>query len=543
MGEYNINGLAIPLFLVFMVLEYVWLKLQGKNLHRYNDTVTSLSMGLCLLISDALLKAYTFAVFIYLWEHYRLFDFGAQQVATWVIFFFAVDLCYYAFHRCAHEINILWGAHVGHHQSEEYNLTTALRQSAFQYAFSWVFYLPLAILGCPPMVFLGLFVLLKMYQFWLHTQGISRIPFIEGIFSTPSSHRVHHAKNPMYIDRNYGGTLVVWDRLFGTWQSEQVSEPCHYGTTQPLDTLNPIKANLQHWSVLAKDSFHTQSWRDKVGLWFKRTGWRPVDCIGQDSEVQHMQKDGCENREKYNPQASALTKLYVGLSFFIIVLVAVMFIFLAPTLDAMTLAIGTFLLVYSLVVVNDLLEGNKRFAWFEIIRIPVVLGFASTLWFTTSTTRNVNTLVMNKAPQQVLNYASTPALWPEWHPQSSKIYAQEQRPLMKGDKFEEDILTALGKNHLLWDVVERGENNWVAKAYNQDNGSTISIEYQVKGIEGLNGNSKTEFVRILDYTLPNFLYVVINALYLKPKVEIKSAQGVARLKKAVEELSPQISNN
>jgi sterol desaturase/sphingolipid hydroxylase (fatty acid hydroxylase superfamily) len=535
MGDYNINGLAIPLFLVFMLLEFVWLKLQGKDLHRYNDTVTSLSMGLCLLISDALLKAYTFAVFIYLWEHHRLFDFGSQQIITWLLFFFAVDLCYYAFHRCAHEINILWGAHVGHHQSEGYNLTTALRQSAFQYAFSWVFYLPLAVLGCPPVVFLGLFVLLKMYQFWLHTQGISRIPLIEGIFSTPSSHRVHHAKNPIYIDRNYGGTLVIWDRFFGSWQPELASEPCHYGTTKPLDTLNPIKANFQHWSVLAKDSFNTQLWRDKVGLWFKPTGWRPEDCMANNHGKSFMQKDGCEDRPVFDPQASTLTKLYVGVSFLVIVLMAVMFLFLAPTLSAVSLALGTILLVYSLVVVNDLLEGNKRFAWLELVRVPLIVWFASTLWLTTSTTRNVDTLIMDKPPQEVLNYASNVALWPQWHPQSSKIYIEEAKPLLKGDKFEEDILTALGKNHLVWDVIERGENNWVAIANNQNNGSVISIEYRVKGIEN---NTKTEFTRILDYTLPNFFFVAVNALYLKSKVELKSQQGVKRLKKAVEAYVP-----
>ena len=294
---------------------------------------------------------------------------------------------------------------------------------------------------------------------------------------------------------------------------------------------------MQHWSVLAKDSIHTQLWRDKVGLWFKRTGWRPSDCIDQQTEVQHMQKDGCENREKFNPQASALTKLYVGVSFVAIVLVAVMFIFLAPTLAAGNLVLGTTILVYSLVVVNDLLEGNKRLAWFEAIRIPLIIWFASTLWLTTSTTRNEHTVIMDKPPQQVLNYASTPALWPQWHPQSSKVYTEQTRPLIKGDKFEEDILTAIGENHLLWDVVERGENNWRAIAHNQNNGAIISVEYQVKGIEGLNGKSKTEFVRILNYTLPNFLYVAINALYLKPKVEVKSAQSVARLQKAVQELA------
>ncbi|OUS00619.1 hypothetical protein A9Q81_10330 [Gammaproteobacteria bacterium 42_54_T18] len=199
MGEYNINGLAIPMFLLFMGIEYTFLRLSGRNLHRYNDNVTSLSMGLCLLVSDALLKAYTFAVFIYIWENHRLMEFGSSEPITWIVFFIGIDFCYYWFHRLAHEINFLWGAHVGHHQSEEYNLTTALRQSAFQYAFSWLFYLPLALFGCPPEVFLLQFVVLKLYQFWLHTQAINKIPLLEGIFSTPSSHRVHHAKNPIYI--------------------------------------------------------------------------------------------------------------------------------------------------------------------------------------------------------------------------------------------------------------------------------------------------------------------------------------------------------
>jgi len=532
MSEYNINGLAIPLFLIFMLIEYLVLKVQGKDLHRYSDTVTSLSMGLCLLISDALLKAYTFAIFIYLSEHHKLFEFDALSPITWLVFFFAVDLCYYIFHRAAHEINILWGAHVGHHQSEEYNFTTALRQSAFQYGFSWVFYLPLALLGCPPIVFLGLFALLKMYQFVLHTQIVSRIPFIEGIFSTPSSHRVHHAKNPRYIDRNYGGTLVIWDRMFASWQPELAEEPCHYGTTQPLNTLNPIKANLQHWRMLAQDSVQTNLWRNKIGLWFKPTGWRPEDCQDKNINLKQLQKSGCKQREKYDPKSSLGAKIYVGFSFILIILVAIMFIFLAPALDALHLVAGVGLIVFSLVVVNDLLEGNKRFVLAEIIRTPLILWFATILWAIPSTTTNITVVVMNKPAQQVLNYASTPALWPEWHPQSSKIYSPLQRPLITGDKFEEDIITAIGENHLRWDVIERGENNWQALAENINNGTIIKLEYKVREIN----ESHTEFTRNLEYTVPNFILLVANAVYLKPKMQKKSDESVARLKVAIEAL-------
>ncbi len=376
MGDTNITGLAIPLFLVFMLLEYAVLRARGRSLHRYSDAVSSLSMGLLLLVSDALLKAYTFAVYIALWQHYRLFDFSAQQPLTWLLFFFGVDFCYYWFHRCAHEINFLWGAHVGHHQSEDYNLTTALRQSAFQYAFSWVFYLPLALLGCPPEVFALLFIALKLYQFWLHTQAINRLSWMEGWMSTPSSHRVHHAKNPIYIDRNYGGTLVVWDRLFGSWQPELAAQPCHYGTVTPLNTLNPLRANLQHWAQLAADSWHTRRWRDKLQLWFMPTGWRPEDCC---DGAPPLQQQGCSDRAKFNPQAPPAVRAYVGVSFALLAALASGFLFFSPQLAAVTTALAVAVIVGGAVALNGLLEGRRGYWFVELLRWPAALLLALAL--------------------------------------------------------------------------------------------------------------------------------------------------------------------
>lgn len=368
MTDYNINGLAIPLFVVFIAVEYAWLRFRGRDLYHFSDTLNSLSMGLCLLLSDALLKAYTFAVFIYLWEHYRLFDAQISSPLTWLAFFFGVDFCYYWFHRCAHQFNFLWGAHVGHHQSEEYNLSTALRQSAFQYAFSWVFYLPLAVLGCPPAVFLVQFVILKIYQFWLHTQAIGQLRWMEGWMSTPSSHRVHHAKNPVYIDKNYGGTLVVWDRLFGSWQPELASEPCHYGTVEPLATLNPLKANLQHWALLMNDTLRTRRWRDKLGLWFKPTGWRPSDCGGE-----KLQKQGCADRIKYRPPASPLVRRYAGVSFALLVVLACVFIFYSPQLGGLEKTFTAALIVAGLIGINGVLEGQRLYWAVEAVRWPLML--------------------------------------------------------------------------------------------------------------------------------------------------------------------------
>ncbi|WP_298439022.1 sterol desaturase family protein [uncultured Ferrimonas sp.] len=380
MGEYNYSALAIPLFLLLMALEWWAARQKQRPLHRLNDSVASLSMGSLLLVSDALLKGLTFAAFIYLFEQHRLFDFSIDSPFTWLLFFLGVDLCYYGFHRCAHAINLLWGAHVGHHQSEEFNLTTALRQSAFQYAFSWVFYLPLALLGCPPLLFLLQFVLLKAYQFWLHTQLIQRIPLLEGIFSTPSSHRVHHAKNPLYVDRNYGGTLVIWDRLFGSWQPELATEPCHYGTTKPLDTFNPIKANLQHWQMLAQDSINTRRNWDKVRLWWMPTGWRPADCLAADEHAVAQQHDGCGNRAKFDPATSQGARFYAAVSMLALMQLLLPLVWLAPQLSVGTAMVGLILVLGSVVVINVLFEGRRIWAWLEPARWLALLWFSAELW-------------------------------------------------------------------------------------------------------------------------------------------------------------------
>jgi uncharacterized membrane protein len=372
-----------------------------------------------------------------------------------------------------------------------------------------------------------------MYQFILHTQSIQQIPFIEGIFSSPSSHRVHHAKNPIYIDRNYGGTLVIWDRIFSTWQPELESEPCHYGTTQPLNTLNPIKANFQHWAILAQDSLHTRLWRNKVGLWFKPTGWRPEDCIDQSSRAVPLQKTGCAPRDKYDPQVSIWTRWYSGFSFLCITAIAVIFIFLAPSLSGSMQLMGAAIIVYSLVVVNDLLEGNKKLAWMEVVRLPVIIWLASTLWFSTSTTRIVDTIIMDKPAAQVITYASTPALWSQWHTKSSTVYAHSLSSLGKGEKFEEDIETALGQNHLVWNVIQSTNEQWVAHANNITNGATIKLQYRVRDL-----GDQTEFERTLDYTLPNIALVALNAIFYKSKVEKKSEQALLRLKAAIEKQTP-----
>jgi len=201
-----------------------------------------------------------------------------SSAPAWIVCFLGVDFCYYWFHRKSHEMNALWAAHVVHHQSEEYNLSVALRQSSLQAGFSWVFYLPLALLGFPPVMFATLVAFNTLYQFWIHTRAIGRLGPLEWVFNTPSHHRVHHARNPEYIDRNHGGTLIVWDRLFGTFRREE-QEPV-YGITRPLASWNPLWANLHYWCELREKLRRIRRGSDRLRLLLARPGWMPEDQGG-----------------------------------------------------------------------------------------------------------------------------------------------------------------------------------------------------------------------------------------------------------------------
>ena len=204
-----------------------------------------------------------------------------SAVWAWVACFLGVDFFYYWFHRASHRVNAVWATHVVHHQSEEYNLAVALRQGAFQGWFSWVFYLPLALVGFPPLMFLTLSAFNTLYQFWIHTRAIGRLGPLEWVMNTPSHHRVHHACNPKYIDRNYAGTLIVWDRMFGTFKPEE-DEPV-YGITKPLNSWNPVWANLHVWVDLAGKARRTRRLADRVRLFLRPPGWQPDELGGYEA--------------------------------------------------------------------------------------------------------------------------------------------------------------------------------------------------------------------------------------------------------------------
>jgi len=276
---------AFPVFLAAMALEWWWDRRQlrlGKVAHsRYalNDTINSLSLGLLSQVTGVLLKFIGLAAYALAFEHLALFP-DAQLWKHWYGWLLALliyDLCYYGLHRAGHEVALLWAAHVVHHQSQAYNLSTALRQTSTGGLLGWVFYLPLAVLGVPPLVF-GIVALVDLlYQFWVHTEYVGKLGWFDRVFCSPSNHRVHHAVNEGYVDRNYGGILVVWDRLFGSFQEEQA--PCVYGTRKPLNSWNPLWANAEVYAGLLATSWRTPRWSDKLRVWFKPPGWQPAEAL------------------------------------------------------------------------------------------------------------------------------------------------------------------------------------------------------------------------------------------------------------------------
>ena len=279
---------AAPFFLLAILVELIVDKAKGTGFFRANDAINSISAGILDVTTGYFTKVLPLVAWGFVLQNFALldmpvewFDASARGIALWVVAALAWDFCYYWFHRFSHEISILWAAHAVHHQSEDYNLSTALRQTSSGFLFGWIFYLPLFLVGFPLQVILVVSAVNLIYQFWVHTQVVRRLGALDYILVTPSNHRVHHAQNERYIDKNYGGMLILWDRMFGTFQDELDDEPVVFGVRKPLANWNPFWANLQVYDYLLFDARRTRRWRDKIGVWFRRTGWRPADVAAQ----------------------------------------------------------------------------------------------------------------------------------------------------------------------------------------------------------------------------------------------------------------------
>ncbi len=272
---------AVPFFIAAMLYELVYGYYKQNNTYRLNDSVSSLSLGVLSQARRFVTLGVGGYVYYLVTEYFSLPLMDAGHWFTWVLATVLYDFCYYWLHRIGHERTIFWAAHVAHHQSEDYNLTTALRQTSTGFLLGWIFYIPMYLVGIPAEVVVTVGAINLIYQFWVHTQHIGKLGWYEWIFVTPSNHRVHHAQNDIYMDRNYGGLFILWDRLFGTFQEELEEEPVVFGIRGALKSFNPVTALTHVYVDMAQDSWRTRNWRDKLRVWWSRTGWRPDDVAAK----------------------------------------------------------------------------------------------------------------------------------------------------------------------------------------------------------------------------------------------------------------------
>jgi sterol desaturase/sphingolipid hydroxylase (fatty acid hydroxylase superfamily) len=267
----DITLYAIPVFLGGVALEAALAARENSDAYDPRDTAASLAMGAGNVVITLALRGATFALFFWLYER-RLFEIGSGAPA-WVLLFFVEDFTYYWWHRASHEVRFLWAAHVNHHSSQRYNLSTALRQSWTTPLTGLLFYWPLPLLGFHPAMLAVVTSVSLLYQFWLHTERIGRLGPLERVLNTPSHHRVHHGSNLKYLDRNHGGILIVWDRLFGSFEPEV--EPVRYGLTRNIETHDPLRIAFHEWVALFRDLGRATSWRARLGYALGPPGFSP----------------------------------------------------------------------------------------------------------------------------------------------------------------------------------------------------------------------------------------------------------------------------
>ncbi len=307
---------ATPVFLLLIALELLWSRRQssrtaGQTPYRLNDAISSISLGMLSQLTGVLSKLFSIGIYVLTFNALALYP----DLAFWTTWYGVLlalvfyDFCYYWLHRAGHVVALFWAAHVVHHQSQHYNLTTALRQTSTGFLFGWIFSLPMAVAGVPPTVF-GIVLLIDLlYQFWVHTEQVGKLGWFDWVFCSPSNHRVHHAVNDGYIDKNYGGILILWDHLFGSFKEETV--PCVYGTRGSLNSWDPLWANADVYWALAKDTRRTTHWGDKIKLWFKPPGWQSAEMARTNPKPAFT----LESVTTYTPPLNAVQQWFAGVQF------------------------------------------------------------------------------------------------------------------------------------------------------------------------------------------------------------------------------------
>ncbi len=369
---------ATPVFFLLIGIELMVAKRRGRDAYASNDAINSIGLGVISQLVGVFGKLLTIGIYAWCVERLALFALPADSLLVWVGALLLYDFCYYWLHRAGHRVNLLWAAHVVHHQSERYNLSTALRQTGSGVLLGWLFYLPLAVLGVPLKVFVVVALIDLLYQFWVHTEQIGRLGWFDRVFCSPSNHRAHHAVNERYLDRNYGGILIVWDRLFGSFVEEDDADPPVYGTRSPLRSWNPLWANAEVYWHSAVDTWHARRWRDKLLVWLKPPGWRPADVAARFPKPEFVMPS-----ERFDPPLPRPLKLYVLAQFALLLGMTTQFLGMAGSANLPTLLAYAVYLVAGLWLLGGLMEGRRWAPWAEAVRVlaTAAVPLLSARWF------------------------------------------------------------------------------------------------------------------------------------------------------------------
>jgi sterol desaturase/sphingolipid hydroxylase (fatty acid hydroxylase superfamily) len=369
----DLIAIAVPFFILLILAEFLFGLARGRNTYRLNDTINSLSMGTLSSLSGLVVVGFSALIYEFIVARFQLSQLPADSTLVWVTTFVLYDLAYYWKHRLGHEVALFWGSHVSHHQSEDYNLGTALRQTSIDFH-GFAFLIPFFIVGVPGEVLVATVSLNLIYQFWVHTQHVPKLGFIEWFMVTPSNHRVHHARNDQYVDKNYGGVFILWDRLFGTFQDELAEDPPVFGLRKPLNSWNPLWANTHVYWRLLVDFVRMPGLANKLRLLVKPPGWLPAD-----------QASSCTARRpvdlsaKYDPPVAGLTAAYLFAQFVVTVLVSLTLADLALSATRLELWFAAAYIVLSLFTLGYLLERRGAGTQLECVRLIAAIGLATGL--------------------------------------------------------------------------------------------------------------------------------------------------------------------
>jgi sterol desaturase/sphingolipid hydroxylase (fatty acid hydroxylase superfamily) len=361
-------ALATPVFFALIALEMLVGHARGRSNYRLNDAVNSLSLGIMSQVVGLFTRLLAVGIYAAVYSVAAIWQLPADQWWVWAAAIVAYDFCYYWNHRLGHESAIFWAAHVVHHQSQEYNLSTALRQTSSGALLGWIFYLPMAIAGFPTEVFVVAAVVNLLYQYWIHTEQIGKLGWFDRWFGSPSNHRVHHAVNDTYLDRNYGGITMLWDRLFGTFVEED--EKCVYGTRAPLDSWDPLWANFEVYADLARKSGRARRWRHRLAVWLMPPGWEPAPAGGTPWRKPHFD---VSRVRRYDPPVSRGGRAFVLASFVIVLVGSTAVLWYAAELPFTVLAIVAVVILGVLWMIGAVMQGRIRLATALGIEVAAVL--------------------------------------------------------------------------------------------------------------------------------------------------------------------------